>query len=164
MFNFEDIRALNRGAVADGGVLMVTMALTVFTDLVVAVVGGVLLAALIYAYRGSLLQIKPVSHEDNMAVYSLHGPLFFGTVEQLANYIKQLPSCETLVLDLSDLCKIDLTGALALSRLQQLGGTPRFSQLVLCGLSSENRNILEHIGMIKDEHIFAEPAQSLVSV
>ncbi len=164
MFDFENIRALNRGAFADGVVLLATMALTVFTDLIVAVVGGVLLATLIYAYRGSLLQIKSVSHVNNVAVYSLHGPLFFGTVDQLTGYIKQLPSCETLILDLSDLCKIDLTGALALSKLQQLGGARRFSQLVLCGLSSENRSILEHIGIIKAEHMVAEPAQYLASV
>jgi SulP family sulfate permease len=74
--------------------LVVTFALTVFVDLVVAVNVGVVLAALLFMRRmAETVRIEPQAFNDSagedvvlphsVLVYRIEGPFFFGAAEKL---------------------------------------------------------------------------------
>lgn len=67
----------------DAFVIVVVTTVTVFTDLAVAVVTGVIIAALVFAWQTAknIYADKKVN-EDGAKEYKLHGPLFFGSVTQ----------------------------------------------------------------------------------
>lgn len=110
----------------DVAVLLITFLLTVFSDLVVAVNIGVLLAALLFMKRMSeAVSIEEQPHEKlreevadgnfslhpGTVVYAMEGPFFFGAAERLENTLERVHShAETLVLRLGRVPFIDATG------------------------------------------------------
>src|SRR3984885_3613033 len=93
------VRLVRGSPAPDVGVLLLTFALTVFVDLVVAVNVGVILAALMFMRRMSLavdveLQVQQSPEPDvptlnerpvtsDVVIYGIDGPLFFGAAEKL---------------------------------------------------------------------------------
>ena len=65
----------------DAFVLILVSAVTVFTDLAVAVVVGVFVSALFFAWEhASHINVKSYD-KDGSRIYELNGPLFFGSVK-----------------------------------------------------------------------------------
>jgi len=108
----------------DVAILVLTFLLTVFTDLVVAVNIGVILATLLFLRRMSAaVEVQQQSAEalsvdlkggklpDGMLVYTIEGPFFFGAVE---NFERALASTHTdprcLVIRLGRVPFMDITG------------------------------------------------------
>jgi sulfate permease, SulP family len=126
---------LARGSPApDIAVLLITFALTVFVDLVVAVNVGVILAALLFMRRMALavnveLQLDGASEtaEDAVSrvsiprgvlVYGIEGPLFFGAAEKLERTLAHIQRpATTLVLRLNQVPFVDATGILAIEEI-----------------------------------------------
>lgn len=161
----------------DVAVLLITFALTVFGDLVIAVNIGVLLAALLFMKRMSeAVSIEVQSHEslrDEVAdgnfslhpgtvVYMMEGPFFFGAAERLESTLERVHShADTLVLRLSQVPFIDATGMQSLWDLLDVckkNGT----RLVL---SEARPNVLEKLkrtgllGQIGKENVFGHIRQ-----
>ena len=67
----------------DALVIIVVTVVTVFTNLAIAVIAGVIIAALVFAWQ-TAKNIYAETHinDDGMKEYKLHGPLFFGSVTQ----------------------------------------------------------------------------------
>ena len=111
---------------ADVAVLLITFALTVFTDLVVAVNIGVMLAALLFMKRMSeAVSIQQQTHAQlaqetnnenfilpsNVAVYAMEGPFFFGAAENLMSALQHVHSnADVLILRMGQVPIIDATG------------------------------------------------------
>ena len=76
--SFRIIRGVNK---EDAFVLFLVTAITVIADLAVAVVVGVIVSALVFAWKHAT-HIHARTHEDDdgWKVYELEGPLFFGSV------------------------------------------------------------------------------------
>jgi SulP family sulfate permease len=112
-------RLLRRAPRADVAILLVTFALTVLADLVVAVNIGVILAMLQFLRRmASTVDVLP---QDGAAggealppgtlVFSIEGPLFFGAVESLERALAQTHrDPRRLVLRLGRVPFMDATG------------------------------------------------------
>ncbi len=67
---------------SDAFVLITVSAVTVFVDLAIAVIVGVIISALVFAWQNATMirarkRIKP----DGTKVYEIWGPLFFGSVQ-----------------------------------------------------------------------------------
>ncbi|HEX5125233.1 MAG TPA: SulP family inorganic anion transporter, partial [Rhodocyclaceae bacterium] len=98
-------RMVRRAPRADVAILLITFSLTVFTDLVVAVNIGVILATLQFLRRmASSVEVQQVAeHEINrelvhlgftklppgVLVFGIEGPFFFGAVEQFERALAQ---------------------------------------------------------------------------
>ena len=66
----------------DAFVLVLVSGVTVFTDLAMAVVVGVIVSALFFAWEhASHIHVKSYDDESGTRVYELNGPLFFGSVK-----------------------------------------------------------------------------------
>lgn len=81
-FAWSSIRLITRVPIADVIVILVVTAVTVWQDLAIAVIVGVILSALVYAWNAAS-RIQAVSRLSNTEagakVYEVEGPLFFGS-------------------------------------------------------------------------------------
>lgn len=108
-------------------VLLATFFLTVFTDLVVAVNVGVILAMLFFVRRMSQSVHVEKQHletldkefsangvttvPDDMMVYAIHGPFFFGVAEKIEREFKTTNTdIRTIIFRLRDVPFMDMTG------------------------------------------------------
>ncbi|RZU44883.1 SulP family sulfate permease [Fluviicoccus keumensis] len=118
------LRMVRRAPRADVAILLLTFLLTIFTDLVVAVNIGVILATLLFLSRMSAaVEVQQQSSKDleselhgqtlpeGVLVYTIEGPFFFGAVE---NFERALVNTHTdpkrLVIRLKRVPFVDITG------------------------------------------------------
>lgn len=81
-FAWSSFRILHKIPKSDAFVLVLVSAVTVISDLAIAVVVGVIVSALVYAWKVSKrIQATSTIQADGSKVYSLSGPLFFGSIE-----------------------------------------------------------------------------------
>jgi sulfate permease, SulP family len=129
------VRLIRGSPATDVAVLLITFALTVFVDLVVAVNVGVILAALMFMRRMSLaVDVRPHfegSSDDlgqarlpagplppGVVVYSIDGPMFFGAAEKLQRTLAHIQRpATTLILRMSQVPFVDATGISAIEEI-----------------------------------------------
>lgn len=140
---------------ADVVVLLITFLLTIFTDLVAAVNIGVMLAALLFMKRMSeAVSIRHQTLEDlvsetdnthfilpeNVVVYSMEGPFFFGVTERLMSALEHAHThADMLVLRMQNVPVIDASGLQAFEELVK-NCERNHTRLVLCEVRA---NIME---------------------
>jgi sulfate permease, SulP family len=136
MSEVPHVMRLVRGSPAtDVAVLLLTFALTVFVDLVVAVNVGVILAALMFMRRMSLAVSVEAQTGDflddtvenrlvlgalppGVLVYSVEGPLFFGAAEKLERTLAHIQRPATiLILRMGHVPFLDATGIAAIEEI-----------------------------------------------
>jgi SulP family sulfate permease len=128
------VRLVRGSPAPDVGVLLLTFALTVFVDLVVAVNVGVILGALFFMRRMALavnieLQVQQSPEPDvptlnarpvtsDVVIYGIDGPLFFGAAEKLERTLAHIQRpASTLILRMSGVPFVDATGILAIQEI-----------------------------------------------
>ncbi len=127
-WNMSDVRHFVRMARtaprADAAILLITFALTVLTDLVIAVNIGVILAMLQFLRRmAGSVEVRAAGAEGlppGVMVFSIEGPFFFGAVDSLERALGTAHAeARAVVLRLGHVPFIDATG------LQSLGEAMR---------------------------------------
>jgi sulfate permease, SulP family len=147
---------------SDKALLLLTFALTVFVDLVVAVNVGVVLAALLFMQRmATTVQVErqlPLNTPDwpahiplppDALVYRIDGPFFFGAAEKLERTLERLDlNIRTVVLRFGRVPFIDATGLATMSGIVQ-----RFHKhhvrVMVCGLHPGVRPAIELSGLLE---------------
>ena len=163
MGEWREIPELLRLAKADVAVWIVTFALTVFSDLTVAVGVGMVLAALLFILRisetttvaavtddyiraGRVHSLHGKTIPDYAAVFRVHGPLLFGTGDKLLPILDRLDRLPPIVvLRLRDMTAIDATGVRAIEELAEaLLRSGR--RLIVCGARRQPARVLARAG------------------
>jgi SulP family sulfate permease len=81
-FAWSSFRILNKIPLADAVVLIAVSAITVWQDLAIAVIAGVIISALVFAWKNAtMIRARKRVKEDGTKVYEIWGPLFFGSVQ-----------------------------------------------------------------------------------
>ncbi len=81
-FAWSSFRILRKIPLSDAIVLIVVSAITVWQDLAVAVIAGVIMSALVFAWKNAtMIRARKHIKEDGTKVYTIWGPLFFGSVQ-----------------------------------------------------------------------------------
>lgn len=160
MGDWEEIPEILKLSVADIAVWLVTLTLTVVTDLTFAVEVGMVLAALMFIRKVSrtttvsrvtrdyvedsrvhVLQGKDIP--KYAVVYRIHGPFLFGATDKFAEILNQLDALPPIVvLRLRNMTAIDATGLGAIEELaDQLHSTGR--TLLLCGAREQPAKLMQ---------------------
>ncbi|HEX2667909.1 MAG TPA: SulP family inorganic anion transporter [Gammaproteobacteria bacterium] len=159
------VHMLRRAPRADVAILLVTFGLTVFTDLVVAVNIGVILATLHFMRRmAKSVEVQQqdggdLAHElaaqglqalpKGVLVYAIEGPFFFGAVE---NFEQALGASHTdprlLIIRLKRVPFMDITGLQALEEAVQ-NLRKRGVRIILCEANPRVAGKLERAGVLK---------------
>lgn len=101
-FAWQSLRLMRRIPMSDVLVIVVVTAVTVYSDLATAVVVGVIISALVYAWNAAS-QIHVTSHdsttEKGAIVYELSGPLFFGSTTKFIDLFNPETDPDTVIID-----------------------------------------------------------------
>ena len=129
-FAWSSIRQLAKIPRPDAFVLVLVSAVTVFTNLATAVVVGVVVSALVHAYRhGTHLEV----HREGDDAYRAEGHLFFGSAQAFGRAFAAKDDAETVTVDLSGAKVHDHSAVQALeslvARYARAGKTIRFTGL-----------------------------------
>lgn len=113
--SFRIVRGVNK---EDAFVLFLVTAVTVAADLAIAVVVGVIVSALVFAWKHAT-HIVAKSHidDDGWKVYMLDGPLFFGSVSHFKDLFDIANDPEDVVIDFDESRIWDSSGVDALDTL-----------------------------------------------
>ncbi len=80
-FAWSSFRIINKIPLSDAIVLIIVSAITVWKDLAIAVVSGVIISALVFAWKNAtMIRARKRIKENGTKVYEILGPLFFGSV------------------------------------------------------------------------------------
>ncbi len=163
MFEWEPIKILPKTPLADSLVFVTTMLVTVFADLISAVLIGMLMATFLFINRVSKLGIIPALERDlssiseetkkimqqhKISVFGIEGPLFFGAVRSFSKAIANaLPN--TLILDMKGVSIVDASGAQAVENIIQKMRA-RKKRVLISGMRPEVRKILHELEIIQN--------------
>jgi SulP family sulfate permease len=168
-YNMSDVkhfvRMVKQAPRADVVILLITFLLTVFTDLVVAVNIGVILAMLQFLRRmASSVQTQQLTEKDlemelayhgmvqlprGMLVYTIEGPFFFGAVENFERALAQTHTdARVLVLRLRRVPFMDITGIQTLEEVIQ-NLAKRGVTVILCGANDRVKAKLDKAGILQ---------------
>ncbi len=171
MGDWAEIPEILKLSKADIAVWVLTLGLTVFADLTVAVEVGMILAAFSFIRKISLTTTVSKVTEDYIedgrvhilqdkeippyvAVYRIHGPFLFGVtdkIETITAKLQELPPI--VVVRLRNMTAIDATGIAALEdladQLKQSGRT-----MLVCGARPQPATLMAEAGF--DRHVGAE--------
>ncbi len=82
-FEWSSLRIIRKIPRTDAFVLILVSGVTVATDLAIAVIVGVIVSALVFAWEHAKhINIKGYDNKYGIRVYELNGPLFFGSVKR----------------------------------------------------------------------------------
>ncbi len=149
MIEKAEIWALVRGSRGDALIVVITFLLVVFRDLTEGIMVGFALAGLVFIKRmsdGTELEapMPEADHpqRDDLLVYRLHGPFFFGSAAQIGGVLDRIADRpRTFVIDFSDVPMIDSSGARSFEvlarKLHRKGG-----RLCILGARPEVRKVL----------------------
>ncbi len=157
-FEWASLRILRRMPRTDVAVMLVVTVVTAVTqNLALAVLLGVVISALAFAWENAQ-RIRARKHVDAAGVkhYELYGPLFFGSVQAFAEKFDPATDPTEVVVDFRESRVADMSGLDALHKLteryQRLGKT-----LHLRHLSPDCRRLLGQAGALVEVNILEDP-------
>ncbi|MCV2884773.1 SulP family inorganic anion transporter [Aestuariibacter sp. AA17] len=113
--SFRIIRGVNK---EDAFVLFLVTGVTVIADLAIAVVIGVIVSALVFAWKHAThIHARTHTDKDGWKVYDLEGPLFFGSVSHFKDLFDPQSDPQDVVIDFDESRIWDSSGLDAIDNL-----------------------------------------------
>ena len=156
-FEWSSLRIMGKIPATDAFILVLVSAVTVFTDLAIAVVVGVIVSALVFAWEHAKhINIKTYDDEQGSRVHELNGPLFFGSVKNFLELFDPEDEPGDVIIEfqnsrVADHSAIEAIDTLA-ERYIRAGKT-----LHLRHLSEECRQLLKKAGDLVEVNVMEDP-------
>ncbi len=145
-FEWASFRMLGRVPKSDIFVVVLVAGITVIADLAIAVLIGVVVSALVFAWKHAKHIWAETFEDGNGArVYRLHGPLFFGSARNFSELFSPKDDPDEVIIDFADARVLDHSGIEAIDNLAERYQR-RGKQLRLRHLSPECRQLLDKAG------------------
>ena len=149
-FAWNSIRILAKVPRSDALVIITVTAVTVIEDLAVAVIVGVIMSALVYAWNATKAiqaSTRPSVREKGALVYEIKGPLFFGSIESFRDLFTIDDDPETVIIDFASSRIVDQS---ALQAIDDIAG--KYSAVgktvMLRHISADCRKLLAKSGQL----------------
>jgi SulP family sulfate permease len=158
-FSWSSLRIMTKVPKADAMVMVLVSAVTVATDLAIAVVVGVIVSALVFAWntaRNIYLEPSDASTPDRR-VYTLHGQLFFASIHAFRDLFHPALDPAEVVIDFRHSRVWDHSGIEAIVELAQRYDRAG-KQLHLRRLSESCQRILGKANVIIDSDPESDPS------
>jgi sulfate permease, SulP family len=185
LINLHHISTIVRTSKQETGVLLTTFLATVFLDLEFAIFAGVLLSLVLYLGMTAhplIVHLMPNPNQrgpelieatmtcPNFTILRIDGPLFFGAVHHVADYLynidKRATSKRHVLIVGCGINFIDVAGAQLLNYESQRRSRLR-GGLYLCDLRQQVKDLLgrgRYIDSIGDDHIFATVSEAKAQI
>lgn len=156
-FEWSSLRIIRKIPGTDAFILVLVSAVTVMFDLAVAVIVGVIVSALVFAWKhAQMILVDTYIDDQGYKVYDLRGPIFFGSVANFRELFEVSNDPEHVVIEfrrsrISDHSGIEALDNLA-ERYQAAGKT-----LHIRHLSPECRSLLVKAGDLCEVNLLEDP-------
>jgi SulP family sulfate permease len=141
-FEWSSFKTIGKVPLSDVLVIIAVTAITVWQDLAIAVISGVILSALVFAWKSAKhVRIAIASDSDEQRIYQLEGLLYFGSVRDFSERFKPASDPQRVVIDFHGARVCDMS---ALEAIRALGARYRKSgrTLEVRHLSADCRRML----------------------
>ena len=145
-FAWNSLTILRRVPLNDAFVIILVTVVTVYSDLAIAVVVGVIVSALNYAWNNaSRIHAKTYTTPEGAQIYQIQGPLFFGSAEGFNELFDVEGDPATVIVDFADSRVVDQS---ALQAIEAMAGKYEAAgkQLQLRHLSRDCHKLLTKAG------------------
>jgi len=117
-FAWSSFRIINKIPRKDAFILVIVSTITVLEDLAIAVLVGVIIAALVFAWENAtMIRARKSIKEDGTKVYEIWGPLFFGSIQNFNSKFELKDDPENVEIDFIESRVSDHSGIEALENL-----------------------------------------------
>lgn len=141
-FEWSSLRRLKRMPKPDAVIMVAVTVVTIYTDLAMAVIFGVIISALVFAWQHARITILSQEEGDEQKTIRLEGPLFFGSVASFHELFHPEQDPQNVVIDFARTRVMDSSGVEAIDKL-----TARYLE---AGKSVRLRHLSEDcIGLLK---------------
>lgn len=162
-FEWASLRTFRRMPISDIIVMVLVTLVTVFLhNLALAVLIGVIISALVFAWENAL-RIRARKHIDENGAkhYEIYGPLFFGSASVFTDKFDVQNDPEEVVVDFSESRIVDMSGIEAVNRI-----TERYRKngknIHLRHLSKDCRRLLANADDLIEVNIMEDPTYKVV--
>ncbi len=163
-FEWASLKTFKRMPKSDVFVMVLVTLITVFLhNLALAVLIGVIIAALVFAWENAKrIRARKFIDDKGIKHYEIYGPLFFGSIGVFNEKFDVLHDPDEVIIDFSE-CKVaDMSGIEALNKI-----TERYAKvgktLHLKHLSTDCRQLLQNADDIIDVNVMEDPTYKVVS-
>ena len=117
-FAWQTLKIMRRIPLTDAMVIVLVTVVTVVSDLAVAVVVGVIVSALAYAWNNATrIHAKAHVTPEGAKVYQIEGPLFFGSTDGFAEIFDPAADPQTVIVDFMNSRVVDQSALQAIEDL-----------------------------------------------
>jgi SulP family sulfate permease len=163
-FEWASLKTFRRMPKSDVIVMVLVTLITVFLhNLALAVLIGVVIAALVFAWENAKrIRARKFIDEQGAKHYEIFGPLFFGSVTVFNEKFDVLNDPDEVIIDFSESRVADMSGIEALNKI-----TERYrkvgKKLHLKHLSADCRQLLKDANDIIEVNVMEDPVYKVVS-
>ena len=163
-FEWASLRTFNKMPITDIIVMLVVMTITVvFHNLALAVLVGVIISALSFAWENAMrIRARKSIDKDGVKHYEIYGPLFFGSVSAFHDKFDVTNDPNEVVIDFSESRVADMSGIEALNKITELyhkeGKTVHLKHL-----SKDCQKLLKNAEKIIEVNVMEDPTYKVMS-
>jgi SulP family sulfate permease len=157
-FAWPTLKMLNKIPKADAFVLIAVTVITVVTgDLAIAVISGIIISALVFAWQKSTqISVRRYIDEKNITHYDFDGPLFFGSIEKFKTLFTVKEDTSEIIIDFADSRIMDHSAVEAIDNL-----TDKYLKekkiLHIRHISEDCRRLIKNADKIADINVLEDP-------
>lgn len=162
-FEWASLRTFNKMPKSDIFVMIMVTLITIFLhNLALAVLVGVIIAALVFAWdNAKRVRARKYVDEHGIKHYEIYGPLFFGSVSAFNDKFDILEDPNEVIIDFEESRVVDMSAIEALNKIteryKKLGKT-----LHLKHLSPDCRKLLKNADELIEVNVMEDPTYKVV--
>lgn len=162
-FEWASLKTFKRMPMSDIFVMVMVTLVTIFLhNLALAVIIGVIIAALVFAWdNAKRIRARKFVDDKGVKHYEIYGPLFFGSVTAFNEKFDVLNDPEEVIIDFAESRVVDMSAIEALNKI-----TERYhkvgKKLHLKHLSLDCRKLLKNADKIIDVNVMEDPTYKVV--
>ena len=162
-FEWASLRTISRMPKSDIFVMiLVTLVTAILHNLALAVLIGVIIAALVFAWdNAKRIRARKKIDENGIKHYEIYGPLFFGSVTVFNSKFDVLNDPDEVIIDFQESRVVDMSAIEALNRI-----TERYHKVGkivhLKHLSPDCRKLLKNAEKIIDVNVMEDPTYKIL--
>ena len=163
-FEWASLRTINKMPKSDIMVMVVVTLITVFLhNLALAVIIGVIISALVFAWdNATRIRARKRTDDNGYKHYEIYGPLFFGSVSVFNEKFDVQGDPEHVVIDFKESRIVDMSAIEALNKI-----TERYAKadkkVHLRHLSRDSQRLMDNADAIIEVNYFEDPSYKVVT-
>ncbi|SEK70611.1 sulfate permease, SulP family [Colwellia chukchiensis] len=162
-FEWSSFRIINKVPKADAFVIILVSAVTVATDLAIAVIVGVIVSALVFAWEHAKhIAVTRSVDEQGSTVYDVNGPLFFGSIASFLEQFDTEADGQDVIVEFKNSRVADHSAIEAIDTLAERY-ISRGKKMHLRHLSKECRQLLTKAGSLVEIDVIEDPEYHIAS-